>query len=420
MPGKAARIPMTERQLALLDQLSRSRTEPLFLRQRAQIIVLAFHGQRNEDIAPQVGLERHQVGLWRRRWAKAAERLVLVECTEGPAALKRALVTVLRDAPRSGSPGKFTAEQLTQIIAVACEPPEDSSRPVSHWTPRELADEVVQRRIVDSISANTIRTLLAQADLKPHRSRYWLNSKDKVRDPEGFVHHVQIVCACYQEAPRVYLACHTHTVSVDEMTGIQALERIAPTKPIQPGRAERREFEYKRHGTLTLIANFHVATGQVVTPSLGPTRTEADFLRHIAQTVATDPQASWVFVCDQLNTHASESLVRFVAQQCGIEAETLGQKGKSGVLQSLATRKRFLSDPSHRLRFVYTPKHASWLNQIEIWFSILVRRVLKRGSFASVEALRQRILEFIDYFNRTMAKPFRWTYTGRPLQAGIG
>jgi transposase len=200
------------------------------------------------------------------------------------------------------------------------------------------------------------------------------------------------------------------------MTGIQALERKHPTLPMRPGRVERREFEYLRHGTQCLIANFEVATGQVVTPSIGPTRTESDFAAHVERTIATDPKAEWVFLVDQLNTHQSESLVRLVAEQCQIEND-LGEKEARGILKSMATRAAFLSDPTHRIRFLYTPKHSSWLNQIELWFSILVRRLLRRGSFGSTQELRERILAFIEYFNRTMAKPFRWTYTGRPLAA---
>lgn len=204
-------------------------------------------------------------------------------------------------------------------------------------------------------------------------------------------------------------------ISCDEMTGIQALERAAPTQPMQTSQSERVEFEYLRHGTLSLIANFEVATGQVIAPSLGPTRTEADFVAHIAQTVDTDPDAPWLFITDQLNTHQSESLVRLVAARCGLP-DDLGMKGKTGVLHSMDSRAAFLSDPTHLIQFLYVPKHTSWLNQVEIWFSILVRRVIKRGNFTSQDDLRAKILAFVDYFNRT-AKPFRWTYTGRPLQA---
>ena len=197
---------------------------------------------------------------------------------------------------------------------------------------------------------------------------------------------------------------------------IQALERIAPTKPVQPGREARREFEYSRHGTQTLICNFNVVTGQVISPSVGDTRTEEDFVKHVQRTVATDPDAGWVFVVDQLNTHKSEGLVRLVAKLCGIDEQTLGKKGKSGVLRSLSSRKEFLEDASHRIRFVYTPKHSSWLNQIEIWFSILARRVIRRGDFSSKEDLRDKILAFIDYFDEVLAKPFRWTFTGQVLK----
>ena len=316
-----------------------------------------------------------------------------------------------------GRPPTFTAEQLTGVFAVACEAVEESGRPVACWTQREIADEVVARGIVSSISTSHINRLLIEAHLQPHKSRYWLNTKEK--DQDVFDEQLRTVCDCYQEAAELLAQDDTHTICTDEMTGIQAVERIAPDKPTRPGQVAKREFEYIRHGTLCLIANFDVVTGEVISPTVGPTRTEEDFLEHIKRTVSLHPGSRWRIVVDQLNTHWSASLVRWVIAMEGLEidAETLGVKGKSGVLKNQATRKAFLTSSDRRIRFVYVPKHSSWLNQVEIWFSILTRRVLKRGNFKSLSALRDRLLSFIEYFNRTLAKPFRWTYTGRPLGA---
>lgn len=220
----------------------------------------------------------------------------------------------------------------------------------------------------------------------------------------------------YQQAPALR-AEGVRVISGDEKTGIQALETASPTIPMKPGQVERREYEYVRHGTQCLTANFDVATGHVISPTIAPTRNETDFAEHIERTVAHEVATMrWVFILDGLNTHFSESLVRLVAS---LEPTTvdLGEKGKHGILKSMESRRSFLCDKSHRVRFVYTPKHCSWMNQVEIWFSILSRRALKRASFCSIDELKKAILDFIDYFNAVLAKPFRWTYSGRPLTA---
>ena len=199
------------------------------------------------------------------------------------------------------------------------------------------------------------------------------------------------------------------------MTGVQALERKHPGLPLAPGKAARREFEYIRHGTATFLPNLDVASGQVVAPTCGTTRTKADFRAHAKQTVASDPLASrWRFVCDNLNIHLSQSLVRWVTERDDLGLD-LGEFGKSGILHNKATRAAFLSDPSHSIVFHYTPKHCSWLNQIEIWLSILVRKVIRRGNFTSVDDVQAKVRAFIDYFNQTMAKPFAWTFNGKAL-----
>jgi transposase len=239
--------------------------------------------------------------------------------------------------------------------------------------------------------------------------RYWLTPpKDAHLEAT-----IRVICAVYHDAPSLAKQGE-RTVSTDELTGVQALERKHPGLPLAPGKVQRREFEYERHGTRCFILSRDVVTGKLLAPSCGPTRTEEDFLAHIQAVVTTDPLVTrWHVVCDNLNIHQSEALVRWVADISGVQ-QKLGKKGEYGILALMPRRAAFLSDPTHKVVFHYTPKHSSWMNQIEIWLSILVRKLLKRGSFTSVEDLQAKVLAFIDYYNYT-AKPFKWTYQGKAL-----
>ena len=322
MAGSAAKIVISERQQKLLEEFRKSRTIGKSIAQRAAIVLLGFAGMLNEEIALRVGLNRQQVGLWRQRWRDAWDALCVWECTE-PHRLREGILDVLADAPRPGAPATFTAEQVSRIVALACEPPKLSGRPLDHWTLRELRDEAIKRNIVTEISVSRIGTFLQQAAVQPHRKKMWLNTTEK--DPQKFRAEVETVCRTYLEAPTKAAADGAHTVSVDEATSLQALERNAPDKPVQPDSVPKREFEYTRHGTTTLTAGLDVVTGMIVGPTLEATRTEPEFVAHIARTVDTDPTGEWIFVVDCLNTHMSESLVKFVAERCGLP-DALGKK----------------------------------------------------------------------------------------------
>jgi len=253
-----------------------------------------------------------------------------------------------------------------------------------------------------TMSRATLWRILDDADLKPHRSVYWLNSHDPT-----FAAKAREICALYVNARRFY-AQGRLVICADEKTGMQILQRTSPTQPAQPGKPEKREHEYIRRGVRALIASFVVPTGQVVW-NLGVTRTSDDFAAHLANVVGQLPAMQhYDWVVDNLNTHWSLAVCRLVAQLCDIPY--VPKALRRGV-----QRRAFLSDPNHKQVFHFTPKHGSWLNQVELWFSVLARRFLKRGDFCSVADFATRLYDYLDVYNTHHAHPYRWTYTGQPL-----
>ena len=414
MSGKAAKVQLTTQMSDMLYRISASQSVGRAVARRALIILKAFVNYDNQTIGRIVGNSAETVGKWRRRWRDSYPALLRMEFAESHAAFLRAITECLSDAPRSGSPGTFSPDQIVGVIGIACEPPENSGRPVTTWTGKELADESQKRGLVNSISVSHVNRILRQVDLQPHKSQYWCNTTEK--DPELFQQQVEYVCQTYLNAPTLFHQFDTHTVCVDEMTSLQANERHAETKPPLPGQTAKEEFQYTRHGTVCVTANWDVVRGQLVASTLSETRDNNDFAKHIKKLVATDPMAGWVIILDNLNTHCGEPLVRMVAGLLGIDQKTLGAPRKNGILKTMATRRAFLSDPSHRIRFVYLPKHSSWLNQIEIIFGIVNRRVMRHGNFSSRSDLIEKLERFITYFNDTIARPMNWTYTGRPTR----
>ena len=397
----------------ILTKIANSRTKPASIVKRANIILYADQGKTNTSISKIVSLTIKIVSNWRKKWKLSQSMFKKIEETaKHPKELNDFVEQILKDNPRPGTPARITQEQRVQILSLACENPKKSGLPLSHWTIQELVYEIKKRKIVEEISWTRVQNFLKSGALKPHQSRYWLNPN--IENREDFVKEVNNVCSLYEDVPKLHEE-GTHTISVDEMTCIQALEHAKSPFPMKPGQVERIEFEYIRHGTTTLIGNFDVATGKMVSPFLNATRTEKDFVKNIKNVISTDPTGRWIFICDQLNIHKSESLVKFIAEECDLNVN-LGKKGKEGILQSMKSRKEFLENLEHRIRFVYTPKHTSWLNQIEIWFGILQKKLVnRRSSFTSINDLETQILKFIEYYN-IRAKPFKWTYRGMLLE----
>jgi transposase len=398
----------------ILEEIVVSRTVGISIVQRAKCVILAYRKLKHSTISERVGLSPKTVGQWVSRFRESLEALEHIEQKGVRAKLVIAIFDCLRDAPRSGRPPKFTAAQVASVVSIACEDPAKSGRPVTYWTSIEIADEAKLRHILPSISKSQVDRYLKRAQLCPHKKKGWCFTTEK--DQDLFQQQVEAVCQTYINAPRLMQDHNVYTVCVDEVTGLQANEKRAPGKLPAPGQCGKEESQYTRHGAVCMTGNWDVVNGQFIHPTIEITRNNKDFARHIERLISLVKADGWVFVVDNLNTHCGEELVRMVAKHLGIPSDKLGQVKKCGILKTMATRRAFLSDPSHKIRFVYIPKHSSWLNQIEAIFCMISRRVMRGGNFTSREDLIEKLKRFTTYFNEHIAKPMLWTFTGRPTE----
>lgn len=408
------KVKLSHEQRKILEKLSRGTHVCEDIKKRANII-LALETEDVKKCTKTQLLCKKTVEKWLKRWLEASAEINRIEKTESWN-LKNIIKSTLRDAYRSGRKNSFRLEQIAHIIHLSLQEPDLVGVPISNWTPEALAQKAIKDKIVDKISGRQVGRYLKEIDIKVHQCKGWLNSQDKIKDPEEHEKNVKAVCEIYQTSKELEKE-GVHIVSSDEKTSIQALEHKYACKLVKPGELAKYEQEYIRHGITTLIASRDINTGKILEPMVQQTRNEQDYVKHISNIVALAPDDKYIFIMDQLNTHKSESLVRYVAEQIGFEGD-LGVKDKCGILRNMPSRAGFLANADHRIRIVYTPKHASWMNQIEMWFSILSRMLLnKRKSFKSVAELEAKILEFIAYYNENLAKPFKWTYAGKLLQA---
>ena len=399
-------------QRSILEKLVHSSTTPIAIITRAKIVLHLLDNRSIYYIVNHLQTTWKTVQKWRDRWIDFQNELKKAKI-DTLNQLKKLILECFRDANRSGKPSKFNPEQLIKITSLACTTPSSHGLPLSHWTSKELALQAEKMGIVPKISTSKVATILKQGDIKPHKTQYWLNSRIRNTDCD-FDTRVSEICFIYQKSIELHKK-NIHVISVDEKSGIQAIERANSNLPVRPGSIEKVEHEYIRHGTQCLIANFEVATGKIISPMISDKREECDFLKNIQNLCSTDPQGEWIIVLDQLNTHKSPSLVKWVANQIGFKGD-LGVVRKRGILESMVSRMEFLEDKSHRIRFQFTPKHCSWMNQVEIWFSGLSRRCLKRFNIKSIKDLKKLIHDFIEFKNES-AKPYKWTYEGKVLQS---
>ncbi|MCW5866659.1 MAG: IS630 family transposase [Candidatus Eremiobacteraeota bacterium] len=318
---------------------------------RAKIVLLANLGHNNSDIADQLGVDVKTARKWRHRY-------------------KYGGFQGLEDAERSGRPMKFDSVVRHEVFTAVVGPPPE---PYSRWNLDLLAKHLVDAKIVSSISIETLSHWFRRADLKPHKVRGWLNSPD----PEFKIKRDRIV-EVYRNPPK-----DTWILSIDEKTNIQALERVRADQPMKKGQFRRVEWEYIRHGTANLLASFNVLTGQVI-GELVEKNDSGAFIAFLQRLLRLHPRKKIILILDNGTTHKSAATTEFLSK-------------------------------NPRLIPHFTPTHASWLNQIELWFSALSRHALCRASFSGRAALVERIENYIAHHNQELALPYDWTTKGKPL-----
>ncbi len=404
-------LPLTTGIRRILTALANSYMSSACHKERAKIILHAAEGKMNKEIGSILHIHHNTVGKWRRRFSASICRLESIE-KEKLSELEEAILEVLSDDERSGAPCTFDCDTRKKIQLFACQKPSNYGFETSNWSLSLLRDALIKESIVDSISIGAIYHILMAAELKPWKIRYYLHSKEKYESYDKFCSKIKAINEVYATAEKLKKN-GTLVYCTDEMTGLQALEHAYPDKDMKPGMCARMDFNYIRHGTTSFIGFFNVQEGTIFNPYLKETRCNSDFAEAVSLVVDANPDKKHIFVLDNLNVHKSEDLVRLVAKKIGFTKE-LGVKGQCGILKSKKSREDFLTDESHAIRFLFVPIHCSWMNQIEIWFGVLNKKLLTRTSFTSVEELQEMIRKFVKQYNELFAHPYKWTYNSVP------
>ncbi len=329
------------------ELLMRSRSQRLDSRhvKRATAILLSLEGKTLDEIEAACGLSRKAVNQWRTRFRQSG-------------------LDGLKDLPRPGRERTITAQQRARVIHLACAKPEDG---YSSWSQRRIGKAV-------GISHARVSVILAEADLKPHKTEYWCG---KSPDPEFEAKMTEIV-GLYMSPPENALV-----ICVDEKTNIQALDRTQPVLPLKPGLPRRLTATYKRNGTVSLIAALAVHSGEIMAKTMTSNNAE-NFLSFLKKLDRAYPHKHLHVIVDNLAVH------------------------KSDLVSTWLNKKRKIS-------LHFTPTYSSWLNQVEIWFNILTKDVVRGGVWTSTAQLAAQLMEYVRTYNQTRAEPFTWTYTGKPL-----